>query len=213
MIRILAFILCMLPFGASAASVMTFTDLGYEFGGTPTYVEDGITATTSGLALGSHHNPGTAHMDDRATAFASEIVFTMAGRFDAYSFDFFPILGGAGLYKCDIGPSNCNTIEYQDVKLSGERDGIAVATTLFSSGDLPNTYELGSAFSNLDKFTISLLSAIEGEIGDKYFGCLSITCTHWDIDNVTLSAVPLPAALPLFGAGLLVLGLVRRFRG
>ncbi|MEH6474466.1 MAG: VPLPA-CTERM sorting domain-containing protein [Sneathiella sp.] len=208
MIRILAFIICMLPFTASA-SVMTFDGIPTSIGiGTP-YVEDGITATPSG-SIGYHGSPDMAHMDDTGTGFPEEITFSMAGAFDAVSFDYDPHRWAYYFYPQDTKIEE--VLPYVNVALTGERNGSVIATTKFQMNDTDSTFLFSSAFENIDRLTIALLKPeLLGSADNGYYDC-SYPCSHWNIDNVTLSAVPLPASLPLFGAALIGFAALRRFK-
>jgi len=210
MVRILAFILFMLPFTAFA-NVMTFVGLTGNSISTAPYSEDGILAEVDGYGgLAYHGHSGTAHMDDYGTTpFTDSIAFSMEGRFDAVSFDYIP--GSWGYYHV-FEDGSIEGAKYLNAELVGERNGSTVATTLFQMNDVDTTYHFGSAFENLDSLTISLLSPLLGDDGEGgEYGSMA-PASHWSIDNVTLSAVPLPAALPLFGAALVGLGLLRRFK-
>ena len=71
------------------------------------------------------------------------------------------------------------------------------------------TILLGSAFTAIDTFTISLLYPRTGQDCDA-------PCGHFDLDSVTLATgpapVPLPPAAPLMGAAVLGLFALRRRR-
>jgi len=211
MLKILTFVLCMLPFSVFA-NVMTFNNLSPPPEGP--HSEDGITAVAvDGKFLWLYTTPGRVLITDPGTtAFTSEIEFTMGGRFNADSFDYFP--ARFTYYKCSISGGPCSGFfEYESVKLTGERDGVAVASTSFIPNDTPTNFLLGSAFKDIDKFIIQILSPeLFDTVHDGEFYYCDIPCYSWDIDNVTLSPVPLPAALPLFGAALIGFAALRRFK-
>lgn len=208
MIRILTFILCMLPFAVSA-NVMTFVDLPVVDGSITPYSEDGILAEPRGGYLGASGSPQVAHMDTDGTGFANSIDFSMAERFNAISFDYDP-LGWGNIFYLGDG-SDPFVVPYLNVELVGERDGSVVATSIFQMNDEDTLYQFGTAFENIEKLTISLLFPSREVVGDGNYECFD-PCSHWNIDNVTLSAVPLPVALPLSGAALIGLGLFRKYK-
>lgn len=195
-----------LPFAAPAAT-MTFntgagtyfdTD-GDPFGLDDLYVEDGISVT--GFIFGElrDHPSQAAHLDNPGDGhFTDRLIFSFGPRFSLQSLDILP-LG----FECflDVCPG------YDNVIITGFRNGAVVAESVFSMGFLPSLFAGGQAFSNLDRL---MVSTVDGP-GDYRFGN-----THFEIDNVTLTAapapVPLPASLPLLGLGLAVLGLRRLTR-
>lgn len=184
---------------AATAAVMTFKDLP-PFGlSTGTYVEDGITASAFG-DFGFFGTPETAHLDDSGTSLPQTINFAMAGSFDAVSFDILPF---ATAYCAN--PASCiGGDPYDNILLEGFRDGFLVAVDRIFMGTQPSTYALGSQFANLDGLSISAVFPDFAAIGGI---CFDAPCGHFNIDNVRLSPVPLPAALPLLAGALGLLGL------
>lgn len=174
------------------------------------WIEDGISASVSGGDLAYYAVPGQAHLDDLGTPFGSRVGFTMSSRFNANSFDLRPI---AFEYFLDID-GNVNPIEYSNVSLFGLRGGLVVASDVFNMRGVDYLYNFSSAFSNLDELVVKILSPYMGpvDLGAGIFGnyFCNAPCSHFDIDNVSLSAVPLPPAFPLFVAALGILALIRK---
>ena len=181
----------------ASAAVMTFKDLleASPFNGD--YLEAGITASSVG-DLGFFNTPGAAHLDDSGTSIAQSISFTTGGRFNAIQFDILPL----GTDFCAEGGSGACDDPYDNVSVRGFRDGALVAEDTFFGGENPSTYLFSADYTNLDQLVIGALlpSAALGGF------CIDVPCGHFNIDNVELSAVPLPAALPLFSAALGLLG-------
>lgn len=196
---------CLFPAVASA-NVMTFINItGDSSFDNIVYIEDGITATGN-RAIARHGIELAAHMDDQATPFPSIITFTMDTPFDAVKFDF---NGSTRHRDCSgIEADLCMDqpyIPYNNMVVQGLRDGIVVAADNFWTG-YEDTYAFDSAFTNLDELLFLNLSP-----SNPSFECMIDFCSHIDIDNITLSPVPLPASLPIFGAGILVILGFRRW--
>jgi hypothetical protein len=192
--------------GATAsASTMTFSGLPLP-PTTPltTYSENGITATGNSF-IDAFGMPQSAHLDDGGTGLASMIAFTLSGGglFNTVSFD----LSSAGFnyHVCpDNTLQNCITQTYANVQLTGYRNGSLVASTLFDMSLSNGLISPGSLFRNLDTFIIGFGPfPFEGTLANGNVAeCTDTPCSHYDIDNVTLSAVPLPAAGGLMLAAL-----------
>lgn len=181
----------------ASAAVMTFKDLPFLNPFLTEYRENGITMTGDG-DLGHFGLSGTAHLDDSGTSFAQFLTFTTGRRFNAVQFDIFPL----GTDFCADGGSGACNDPYDNVSVQGFRGGAVVAEDIFFGGENLNTYVFGADYSNLDQLVIGALlpnAALGGF-------CIDAPCGHFSIDNVELSAVPLPAALPLFSAALGLLG-------
>ena len=177
----------------ASAAVMTFKDLPFAGPSNGDYVESGITAS-SARWLGFFDSPGTAHLDDSGTSIAQFITFTTGGRFDAIQFDILPF----STDFCAVGGSGLCNDPYDNVSVRGFRDGALVAEEIFFGGEDPSTYIFSAEYANLDQLVIGALlpSTSLGGI------CINAPCGHFNIDNVELNPVPLPAALPLFSAAL-----------
>ena len=179
------------------AAVMTFKDIQFVGPSNGDYQEAGITASSSGW-LGFFGTPGTATLDDSGTSNAQFISFTTGGRFSAFQFDILPL----STAFCAVGGSGLCDDPYDNVSVRGFLNGALVAEDTFFAGENPSTYLFGADYANLDQLVIGALlpSAALGGF------CIGAPCGHFDIDNVALSPVPLPAALPLFSAALGFLG-------
>ncbi len=183
------------------ANVVTFTGIPFESGAPLTWSEDGITAVGNGPfgELGSFQNPNSEHMDDGGTPYPSSMTFSMMTPFNAASFDIIPV----GNNYC---PNNvCSP--FDNVVVQGFLDALLVASDTFWMGNSPNTYVFSNAFTDLTSLKISIV--FPPDFDSCHF---NDPCTHMNIDNVALTPVPLPAALPLFASGLVGLGWLSRRR-
>lgn len=194
----LATALIVLLAAPASATVMTFKDLLPVSTDNGDYRENGITASSAG-ELGYFDLPGAAHLDDSGTSIAKFVSFTMSSRFSAIGFDILPL----GTEFCAAGGSGACNDPYENVLIQGFRDGALVAEDAFFGGESPSTYLFSSDYLNLDQLIIGALLPNTAVIGGF---CDGLPCGHFNIDNVELSAVPLPAALPLFSAALGLLG-------
>lgn len=186
---------------AVRANTVTFTEIPQEAYGV-VWVEDGITVDPGGGfgGLGYHQLPHTLHLDDSGTGFASFASFTMGSRFNARSFDIIP--AGPTAYCTDLDWTVCGA-PYDNVQVSGFRGGIEVAGDKFFMGADPSTFYFSDLFRHLDSLVIAALYPNLRVIGGD---CHDSPCAHFNIDNVTLNPVPVPAALPLFLSTLFGLG-------
>lgn len=172
------------------AAVMTFDNpllLSYA----TSYSEDGIHADGGGGRIGPFFLPGTAHMDDAASGYASVIRFTMDREFNAVSFDIFPT--GFNYLVCTDGGAVCSAASYANIQVSGFSNGSLVAQSVFEM--FGGRFTLDSAFQNIDSFVIGVRNPpFTGTLpdGSEAF-CWDYPCSHFDIDNVTLAPVPLPS--------------------
>ena len=88
---------------------------------------------------------------------------------------------------------------------------------MMDMGASPDPYlvSLGGLFSNLSSLAISILDPdyafYRSQPGVVFAGGCA-PCSHFNVDNVTLSPVPLPAGLPLFLSGLGLLAVIARRR-
>ena len=193
----LAMFLVVLLAAPASAAVMTFKDLPFQSLSPTEYRENGITMTGDS-DLGHFGFLGTAHLDDSGSSFSQFLTFTTGSRFSAIQFDIFPL----GTDFCADGGSGACNDPYDNVSVQGFRNGALVAEDVFFGGETPSTYLFGADYTNLDQLVIGALlpSAALGGF------CIDAPCGHFSIDNVELSAVPLPAALPLFSAALGLIG-------
>jgi len=209
MLKILTFVLCLLPFAASA-NVMTFSGTINPSG---PYIEDGIAASpTDFKALGHYNRPGSVYIMD-SWGYTQTISFEMDRRFNATSFQY-DFVGLKYGYYAPV-TYEFTPVYYENLGVFGFRDGVEVASHEFNTGIGFTQYNFDEAFSNLDSLIISVLYP-EGYGGPTTgLRCDPIDgdiCSYGHLDNVTLSPVPLPAALPLFGAALIGFAALRRFK-
>lgn len=194
MIRLLlAIVISPLFFSHSYAATMTFSGLSATgcYAAT-TYSEANILASGNGDITGWTNN-GVVHLDDGGSSCASDIEFTMASRFNAVSFDV--ISGGFD-----------TPAPYENIEVRGILNGTVIVEQFFKMSEAfgeTKTFELGAAFVGLDRFSIRVL-------GNINYSCSP--CGHFDLDNVVLAPVPLPASFPLMLVGLVGFGVWRRKR-
>ncbi len=187
------------------AVTLDFTNVPGLGGVTPFYVEKGVVAQGIDGDLARHTTPGKVHLTDGGTSFASSVSFSASGRFNALQFD----IDGESNYCLDF---SCSSPEpFNNVMVVGERGGLVVASSEFFSGTSERTEILGSDFSDLDRLVISVM--LPSDLASST--CIFFSpCSFFDIDNLSIEmvvATPLPAGLPLYGAGVVILGyLVRR---
>jgi hypothetical protein len=178
------------------AATMTFNELPQD----PSnfvWVEDGITATSERWGLGTHGPAGTSHLDDSGAPFPRSITFTMPGlSFDAAGVDIF---GARTAYCANAEETACGD-PYNNVLWQGFRDGALVAEASFYALDYSH-FTFGSAFKDIDALFVRAMHP--GSLGLPGY-CSDAPCGHFSIDNVSLapSAVPIPAAFPLFASAL-----------
>jgi len=134
---------------------MTFTNLPDEGADIHNWIEDGITATATGGVLGYFDTPGTAHLDDSGSSFASRIAFTTTGTFDPVSLD---LMAMDSSYYKDDGNGNLVYTPYDNVLVRGLRNGVMVASGAFFLGPPGTTTHLfDSSFSAIDRLIIGAL--------------------------------------------------------
>lgn len=187
--------------GPAPAANMTFSGLTGDCVGTPSYTENGITATSGGgTDIAYHLNPGVLHMDDSGTTCPQSVEFTMARPFDAISVDILPLESN---YCAD--PDNCSAPgdPYDNVLWEGFVGDAIVASSKFFMGTTDSTYVFGDAFRGLDKLKVSALLPSLAVIGGE---CFDAPCAHFELDNLNLAPIPLPATLWLLASGLTTLG-------
>jgi hypothetical protein len=198
---------------AAAANTVTFDGLPELLlpAGTP-WIENGVTATGDPrLLLSSFAIPGTAHLDDSVTEVTSFMDFTMPRRFRPISLD---ILGlGTNFFPdYDTCTVDCVAVPYDNVAISGVRDGTTVFEHRFYAGDLGqvSTYVFPTGVNyRFDSLSVRSIPPTGLPPGPGDDACFGEPCGHFSIDNVTLAPVPLPAsALLLLGALATVGGLL-----
>ena len=200
-----AFVLVPVVGSGASASTMTFSGLS-SLGESNQFVEDGIVATANSFSqIGSFTTPNSAHMNSSGTGFPQLLRFTIPGTsFNATSFDIIPY---NEVFSFVLPDGTIVPGTYENVRVRGFRDTTLVAEQTFFMGTLPSTYYFGSDFTAL---TSLVIFALEPQLPRGSFICANSPCSHFNIDNVTLnvSAVPLPAALPLFASVLAGGGLI-----
>jgi hypothetical protein len=195
-----------------SSATMTFSGINLD----PlarTYSEDGIFASGNGY-LGVYA-ASALHFDDGGTAAPSKVSFTMASHFNAVSFLLDPV--NFDFRICTSAISSCAASTYVNVLVQGFRDGALVSNLMFNMGPSPDPYTvaLGSVFNDLSSLVIGILYPSLAQFqplpaGSRIDPCAP--CSHFNIDNVTLAPVPLPASLPLAASGLAILGFLTRRR-
>lgn len=182
----------------SDAATMSFDSLSYPAFAT-TYSENGITATSlqPGGILAPFTNgfaPGTLHIDDAGTSHTNGAGFTLdsGSLFDSAVFSL-TSLGYDAYYASTLGgalPWN--------ISISGYYMGTEIAMQKHQLSDIAGTLQniLFSAPGALfDRVSIQLNYPV-GTIA----ACAP--CGHFDINDVTISPVPLPAAGLVLTSGL-----------
>lgn len=196
----------------AVSATMTFSGIGADpFA--KTYSEDGIFASGNGN-LGLYNGSGGIHLDDAGTSAPSKVSFTMASNFNAESFVLDPV--GIDFYVCS-GSNNCSKPSYLNVLVQGFRGGSLVSNLTFDMGPSLDPYlvNLGGLFSNLSSLLIGVIypdTAYYKSLPGVTSAGPCAPCSHFNIDNVTLAPVPLPAGLPLAASGLAMLAFVARRR-
>lgn len=191
--------------GSAHAATMTFSggtylDLDgdlYDDG----YVENGITMTGFSIEFDATITQGYAHVDNPEDGhYSDRYRFTMDSRFDMRSVEIWP--AGFECYS-DVCPG------YDNVIITGFRDGAAVAQEVFNMGVTPSLFVASAVFTMLDALEISTPAAPEAYAEGN---------SHFDIDNLVLLPVPgvkgagpQVATMPVPPAGLLLLGALGLF--
>lgn len=221
---------------AATAATMTFATLDSLDQPVSTYSEDGITVV-GGLSGDQFLNIYPAFMDqdiymvDGGADAPSLLTFTMAGRFDAISFEIRRSLRNAyDLYwdGSDFDYSNYVLSEFSDLLVEGFRETDRVADILIDSlsilVDEGGTVSLDSRFTNLTRLVVTL--KLPAGFPDLYLFdspdqpgtysvCTDNPCAQLNLDNFSLTPVapvPVPASALLAGSGLAALLIVARRR-
>jgi len=179
---------------AQASTILTF-DNGPFLPFTP-YVENGYQVDDGGWYIAAD---GAMHFDIYLGPYGigRTITSTTATPFNLHSLDIislFPNVATGGIIG---GPLD-------DMLFTGYRGAAAVATAYASSQIGNSTFLFGSAFSNLTSLTILGFDA-----GNLDFS-QGVSDIHFLIDNLEVSAIPLPATATMLLAGLGGLVLARR---
>ncbi len=168
---------------------------GYTIGGSPSNQTGG----------------GSVHLDGGGTSFSNFVSISAPTRFAVNSLD---VTG----YASHFLSSTDTPLAYDNVLFEGFRNGIMVASSVFSTGITGGLFNvaLGGLFSNLDMFSVTQTGPSAAEFAfNRGSYCANVPCSHVDIDNVTfatpaaiaIAAVPLPAMAPALAGSLALLGL------
>ena len=187
--------------GEVGAVTMTFSGVNLD-PGAYTYSENGILASGDGT-LGIFGTQ-VIHFDDSGTSAPDSVTFTMASPFDAIGFDLDPVAFDFRL--CDPVTGVCENRTFENVLLQGFTGTNLVTSFMFNmgTGNGPYPVHLDQTFKNLTAFRISIIFPT---IPVNYVAECGSPCSHFEIDNVELAPVPLPATLPLEALGLAILAL------
>jgi hypothetical protein len=160
------------------------------------YAEDGIRATARNGALGSFSTRGSFHMDDSGSAYPSSVVFALetGRRFDPLGLELLPI-GNFLVPNLEVLASEvCDwpfCTPYDNLLLEGFRDGEPVASQALYMGTENRRLDFAPAFSALDELRVT---ARRPEPLGLPGVCPDAPCAHFDLDDLELAPVPLPAA-------------------
>lgn len=197
--RIASIPLLLLMSTYSLAVTITFDDIENGFIGPNTYTEAGVTFTSGGGGLGYSGDPGQIHLDDFGTSFTQSVIITAGGRFTMESVD----LAGEGpmlIYEL-VDPVDVTFVSglypADGVLVQGIRNGSVVAENWLSLHEI-SAYTFGAQYSNLDALEITaavdytgaeidLLQAYPGHELIQLDCGEAAPCSHFDIDNVTLT--------------------------
>lgn len=193
------------------ALVMTFDGDTPGYGEGPlTYIEDGISAVTESRRDSYFFTP---MLFDSGNNEPSGLIFglTTGGLFSAVEFEIVRSFYAADTFAraaCeDIQLlEGCYAASFVDMRIEGFRNGETVARFDIDSAENLGLVQLGSSFSLLSSLRISVISPFfDGPIfspeGDQIV-CFTAPCTAFEIDNVVLEPVPLPAAMILGLSGI-----------
>ena len=201
---------------ASPAHALTIIDFdAFPFTETslfePVYYEDGYTISLVGTS-GSIIEPdpgfggGGLHFDDSGTLLVQEMTLTAPFVFDVFSFELFPSDSKFGY----LDGIDFIQVGYENVYLEATtRDGIEYRET-FDFFKRNGEVELDGNYRNLARFTIGILSggSFEYPVDPTEPFCTNDPCSHFDVDNIAVRAVP-PSAIPLpTTAGSMIAGLI-----
>ncbi len=208
----------------------TFTELGFTFGNSIAYYE--------GTQLYLHDDNGlltSIFTRDDGRLFSVR-AGEVSGYSRLYKGVSGPNPDGSGELDYSNGGNPMHLELEEDIyyQLEGYRNGSLVSslTSLIPTGLFPSFQQTkwGGSFADIDTFVISLLlpPGITSYAGDLYnwpwdgngsqyiaslpFGPGEYLCEEWcaglQFDSLRVSTVPLPATLPLLGAGFVAMGLI-----
>jgi len=208
--RKLAILGLLLIFSLPAHAAILEFDGVQDLGGTASsYSEGGVTVSGVGGDVAYKNNPGKVYLADYGTAFASGLSIENGGRFNAVGFDYLDVNNNCFTPACIL------LVPYENIELSAYRDNVLVGSESLLYADGPASHTFGADFMDIDRLVISILSPTF-PIGAF---CLvsSEPCSIVELDNLELNPVeiaqtPLPAGLPLYAAGMALIGLWMRRR-
>ncbi|MBF9034670.1 hypothetical protein HKCCE2091_10485 [Rhodobacterales bacterium HKCCE2091] len=179
--------------GSASATVISFDDLDFCLELNCTHVEGGFEVTPVGNGdFGDFTTDDALHFDISPGSF---IRAATVARLDGNLF------GVTGLDVIPLGPLTTFAATQPFVRFTGLRNGLPVAMVMGGAGSGPS-FSFGTGFANIDSLLIEgVLTPDMDPIFADY---------HFDIDNIRISAVPLPLGGALLASGIFALGLYRR---
>jgi hypothetical protein len=223
MLRKLVILVFFVQCSSLLANTVSFADLPSDYGFLPPdsfYTEDGI--TVHGGINFPHGHPETVHMDDVGASLVSGgdiVTVTAGGGFNPVSFDILPYTYSSHgyIHNDESGSYQLIRLSFDNILVQGFQNEILIAEDTFNVYDF-STYSFDSNFTDLDALKIEVLFPSETFIknlmeedypGYEFDWATCDPCTHFDIDNITLTPVPLPATLPLFASAFGLFGFKR----
>lgn len=208
--RILAILGLLLTFSLPAqAAVLEFGGVQDMGGAASSYSEGNVTVSGVGGDVAYKNNPGKVYLADYGTAFASGLSVENGGRFDAIGFDYLDVNNNCFTPACIV------MVPYENIQLSAYRDNVLVGSESLLYADGLASHTFSSDFMDIDRLVISVLSPTFPV--PAYCLVSSEPCSIVELDNLELNPVeiaqtPLPAGLPLYAAGIAIMGLWMRRR-
>jgi hypothetical protein len=204
-----------------------FAGLILDFDDAPTGPHVYRTFTESGYTIDgfSYDTPGEIHLDDTVGAYyQNDAIISGSKRFNALSLH---IQGHPFDSWYEIhGPYDEEYFTYPNVLVQGIRDNSIVAEARFTAEVGDKNYFLSPEFTGLDRLMIvaartkdpglaSYFDAIEANLESLYPGVgytirCGGPCSHFNLDSVTVSPVPVPGALVLMLSAVMGGGITRR---
>lgn len=175
-----------------------------DYFATYSYVENGIKMVAD-RPLDPTFLGGVLHMDDGGTSASRHVTFTMGKRFRAVSFQV--PWSSFNSFICNDETGECEQFTSNNLLIEGFRGGKSVISQWINTDDVaPNSFQFSRAFTGLTSIRLWLLGPqLLNRPGYTSF-CADNPCSHFNLDNVTLSPVPVPAGLPLVGSAIAMLG-------
>ncbi len=175
-----------------------------DYFATYSYIENGITMVAD-RPLDPTYIGGTLHMDDGGTSASRSVNFSMPKRFRALSFQV--PWSSFNSVSCNDETWECEEVTTSNLLIEGFRGGKSVISQWVNANDVaPNSFLFSRAFTGLTSLRFSLQwPQFPSRPGYTIF-CADNPCSHFNLDNVTLAPVPVPASLPLVGSAFATLG-------